>query len=380
MGTVMDYLEWRGDLRFSQDPFNDIDALILAMLSYLPFKGIVPGFDSRKSVTLEEAADRYFSRNPKADDEPSDIDLTVSPSMDAELMELLKTGAGSPRFARMRLSRYQEITDFDAGQQFAAFTFALPDTKRLKVVAFRGTDNTLIGWKEDFEMAYKEKTPAQESACTYLDRSTGIFSGKVAVCGHSKGGNLAVYAASCLSRGKRSRLTRVINFDGPGFNFSILPRTSFTSCEHKVVNYVPEESVVGMLMETVGKREVITSSARAIYQHNPVTWEMKRTQFNPGVLSDTAKWLEDTLEDWLARLSLEKRRAFIDALFDVLGASEGKTIDPKEGLQDINQVVKNIANLDQETRKMLVEVFTSITEQAKNSLTQTLKEKLSLDT
>jgi len=132
-------------------------------------------------------------------------------------------------------------------------------------------------------------------------------------------------------------------------------------------------------MGTVGRREVITSTAKAIYQHNPISWEVKRKEFNPGDLSETAKWLEQTLETWLAELSIEKRKAFIDALFDILGASEGKIIDPKEGLKDINQMIKKFANLDEETRKMLFEVFTSITTQAKDTISKAIKEKLSPD-
>jgi len=379
MGNVVDYLHWRGDLPFSQNRFNDVDALILAMLSYLPFKGIVPGVNEKAKVSLKETAQRYFSEHPSHKDDPENIELTVSSSMDEGLMQLLKMASQSARFGDMHLSRYQEKTDFDAGQQFAALTFSLPNIKRHKVIAFRGTDNTLIGWKEDFEMAYMQEIPAQESARNYLKRATGFFSGRVSICGHSKGGNLAVYAASCLNRMERTRVSRIINFDGPGFNFSLHPSSSFSHSKAKVVNYVPEESVVGMLMGTVGRREVITSTAKAIYQHNPISWEVKRKEFNPGDLSETAKWLEQTLETWLAELSIEKRKAFIDALFDILGASEGKIIDPKEGLKDINQMIKKFANLDEETRKMLFEVFTSITSQAKDTISKAIKEKLSPD-
>jgi len=379
MGTVKDYMRWRGDLRFSKDPFNDIDALILSMLCYLPFKDIVPGVDSKKSISLNKAANQYFSKNPTAEEKTSEIELTVSPSMNKDLLELLKYGSHSPRFADMQLSRYEEKTDFAAGQQFSAVMFSLPNTKREKVIAFRGTDNTLIGWKEGLEMAYMEQIPAQESACRYLRRNINILSGKVTVCGHSKGGNLAVYAASCLKGMDRTRLSRIVNFDGPGFNFSILPRSSFSHCEDKVANYVPEESIVGMLLEKVGKRHVITSSARSVYQHNPITWGVQGIEFIPGNLSNTTKLLQDTLENWLAELSLERRKAFIDALFDVLGASEGTTIDQKMSLKDINKVIKNYANLDGEIKKMLSEVFSSITEQIKSTLSETIKEKMSLN-
>jgi hypothetical protein len=376
MGTVLDYLKWRADLRFSQDPFNDIDALILAMFSYLPFKGIVPGIDEKEKITLEETARRYFSAFPSHKDDPEKIDLTVSSSMDEGLIRMLKMASRSERFSEMRLSRYVEKTDFSAGQQFAAITFSLPHAKRQKVISFRGTDSTLIGWKEDFELAYMEEVLAQESAGDYLDCQISILSGKVTVCGHSKGGNLAVYAASRLKGADRSRLSRAVNFDGPGFNFSVLPRSSFSDCEKKVVNYVPEESIVGVLLDAVGDRSVITSSARYLYQHNPLTWAIERTGFLGGELSDTTKLLEETVEEWLAQISLERRKAFIDALFDVLGASEGKTVDPKESLKDISKVIKNVSGLDEDTRKMLSEVLASITNQARDTISKAIKEKL----
>lgn len=379
MGTVLDYLKSSGNFDFSKDPFNDVDALILSMLSYLPLKDIVPGVNNKEKITLEEAARSYFSEHPSQKDDPENIGLTLSPAMDQELIQILKMTSKSARYAKIRLSHFVEKTDFPVEQQFAAITYALPYANRKKVIAFRGTDRTLIGWKENFELAYMKEVPAQESAATYLDREIGIFSGKVTVCGHSRGGNLAVYAASRLKGIKQSRLLRIINFDGPGFNFSRLPPSSFNKCEQKVLNYVPEESIVGVLLETVGERNVITSSARHLFQHNPVTWGIEQSEFLSGELSETTKLFEETVEKWLSQLSLERRRVFVDALFDVLGASEGKTDDLKESLQDISKVIKNVSDLDEETRNMLAEVLGSIKDQALDAISKALREKLSLD-
>lgn len=379
IGTVLDYLKRYADSRFSNDPFNDVDALVLSMLSYLSFENIVPGVNEKGKITLEEATRHYFSEHPSHKDDPENIGITVSPSMDQELIQMLKMTSKSARYAEIQLSNFVEKTDFPAEQQFAAITYSLPNAKPNKVIAFRGTDRTLIGWKENFELAYMKKVPAQESASAYLDREIRILSGKVTVCGHSKGGNLAVYAASRLKGIKRSRLSRIVNFDGPGFNFSILPRSSFSNCASKVVNYVPEESIVGVLLDTVGERNVITSSAHHLFQHNPVTWGIERSEFLSGELSETTKLFEETVEKWLSQLTLERRKAFIDALFDVLGASEGKAVDAKESLEDISEVIKNISDLDEETRNMLSEVLASIKDQAFDTISRALREKLSLD-
>lgn len=378
MGTVLEYLKWRADLRFSNDPFNDVDALILSMLSYLPFKDIVPGVNEKENITLEDTARAYFSEHPAHKDNPANIGLTVSPSMDQELIKMLKITSKSARYAEIRLSHFVEKTSSPVEQQFAAITYSLPHAKRHKVIAFRGTDRTLIGWKENFELAYMKEVPAQESASTYLDREINIVSGKVTVCGHSKGGNLAIYAASRMKGINQSRLSRIVNFDGPGFNFSILPRSSFSECEQKVVNYVPQESIVGVLLDTVGERNVVSSSARHLFQHNPVTWGIERSGFLSGELSETTKLFEANVETWLSQLTLERRKAFIDALFDILGVSEGKSVDPKESLKDISKVIKNVSNLDEETRKMLSDVLASIKDQALDAISKAIREKLSI--
>ena len=374
MGTIMEYLDWRGDLDFTKDPYNDVDALILAMLSYLPFKDVVPEVETNDSISLKDASKQYFAKNQKK--QSSDFNPTASPSLDSELQELLKKAANCVRFENIQLSRYEEDTDFVVGEQFGALTFSLPDAKYDKVVAFRGTDNSLIGWKEDFEIAYSEKIPAQESAAQYLNRIIGFLTGKVMVCGHSKGGNLAIYACSHLNTMLRGKVSKIINFDGPGFDFSITSHDSFAYCEEKVCNYVPEESIVGMLLESIGKRIVVSSSARSINQHNALNWKVKRSKFVNGTMSKTTELLEQTLKTWLADFPVSKRKMFGEALFEVLGASEGRTIDPIENIKETKNILIKYSKLDKETKALLLEVFVSLNEQTKNTITMTLKENL----
>ena len=376
MGTIMEYLDWRGDLSFNNDPFNDIDALIFSMLSYLSFKEIVPGIESNKGVSLKDTAIQFSSNIQTDKPKSSNINPTASPALDSELLELLRKAAACSRFKDIQLSRYEENTDFVVSQQFGAVTFTLPTAKREKVVAFRGTDNSLIGWKEDFEMAYMEQIPAQESACKYLDRVIGLFSSKVTVCGHSKGGNLAVYAGSHLNAARRAKLSRVINFDGPGFDFSIVPQADFSHCRDKVTNYVPEESIVGMLLESIGERTVISSSSRGINQHNALNWRVKQSQFVGGTLSKTTKLLEDMLKTWLTDLPVSKREMLTQALFDILGTSEGRTIDPKENIKQLKNILTNYSKLDNESKELLTEVFSSLNAMTMDTISKTIKENL----
>ena len=376
MGKILEYLSWRGDLDFDKDPLNDIDTLILALLSYLSFDGIVPGIDSDKDISLKEASDQFFFVRQNIQEEPLNVNPTFSPTFNSGVMELLRATANCPRFAEIQCSKYDEDIDYIVGRQFGAVTFTLPSPKHEKVVAFRGTDHSLIGWKEDFKIACMEEIPAQESAYRYLDEVIGLFSSKVTVCGHSKGGNLAVYAGSRVSAADRRKITKIINFDGPGFDFSILPRESFSNCEAKVCNFVPEESIVGMLLEQVGKRVVISSAARGLNQHNALNWRVMRTQFMPGTMSETTKLLEETLNTWLADLPLSKRKTFIDALFDILGAAEGHSNDPKEDIRRSKAILVKYSKMDLKTKRLLMEVFSSLRAQTRNTLSKTIRENL----
>lgn len=378
MYKTLDYINWRGDLSFSKDPLNDVDVLIFALLSYLPFKGIVPGVEAKKGITLKDAADQYFSSFPTSEKKSAFIPPTAIPSFDAEIRDLFKKAAISPRFEMVELSNFDENTDFVKGRQFAAVTFDFKSAKNEKVVAFRGTDSSVVGWKEDFELAYMEQIPAQESAGNYLKRTLGFFPDRFILCGHSKGGNLAVFAGSSLNPLHQSRLKKILNFDGPGFNFPVVHQSPFMKCEHKVMNYIPEESMVGLLLESVGERTVVSSAAQFILQHNALNWHVEGTRFIQGSLSKNAELLENTFKTWLTEISLSDREMFLEALFDILGASEGNTIkkDPRKSLNELKKILKKYSELDKETKALLSQVFESLTAEAGKTLTAAIVERL----
>lgn len=378
MGKTLDYLLWRGDLQFSKDPINDIDTLIFALLSYLPFKDIVPGIESNKDISLQDAAGQYLAKYASSGNDSPKANITPLSAFNSSIEFLLKTAADCPRFKDVRLSRYDENTDFVIGRQFTALTFTIPDLERTKIIAFRGTDNSVVGWKEDFDLAYMEQIPAHESACLYLKRVIGIFSGRFIICGHSKGGNLAIYAGSHLDPLQKLKLKKIINFDGPGFNFSIVQRNPFTQCENKVVNYLPEDSMVGLLLEPVGKRVIVSSSERLINQHNAFNWDVDRCNFMEGELSGSALFMEQTLRTWLTDISITDRETFLEALFDVLGASEGKFFktDPQEGLKEFKNILVKYSKIDPQTKGLLSHVFESLTSEATKTLSESIKEKL----
>jgi hypothetical protein len=374
----MDYLYWRGDLSFAKDPMNEIDGLILALLSYLPFRDIIPGVSSNEDILLEKAAQRFLVKTQNADTKVENLSSTASASFDHSLALLLERAAGSPRFSNVRMSKYEENLDFVIGRQFGAITFGLNSPGHEKVIAFRGTDNSVIGWKEDFQLAYMEQIPAQEAACKYLERAISIFTGQFTICGHSKGGNLAVYAGSHVNPILQSRIARIINFDGPGFDFSVTKRRSFETSEKKVFNYIPTESMVGMLLDPVGKRNVIASQGRLMSQHNAFLWEVAQTTFMPGKLATVAKMTEQTLKTWLTDIPVPQREAFLEAFFEILGASEGAAIrfDPQENVKDLKNILIKYSKLDLKTKALLTKVSASLTNQTRKTLEKKIKEKL----
>lgn len=375
MANLLDYLSWRGDLNFSISPFNEVDAAVLAMFSYLDIKDIVPGWGADADLSIIEASNRFFRKIVVTGEKSN---YTLDPIFNASLEQLLRRLPGCPRFEGVRVSRFAEEVDFAVGRQFAALTFSLPHASPAHVVAFRGTDNTLAGWKEDFALAYMEHIPAQDSAHHYLERALSELPGPFIVCGHSKGGNLAVYAGSHVGAPAQERIAQIINFDGPGFDFSLVDRSPYALCEQKTRSYVPEEAMIGMLFDAVGERTVVRSAGHSAAQHNAFHWEVERTQFARGSLASVARLLDHTLNTWLAELSLEERAAFLEALFDLLGASEGAAIttDPLQNLKLIKRTLRKYSQLDPETKAQLNQVFDFVSTQTRRSVVTSIKRRL----
>jgi uncharacterized membrane protein len=236
MATLFDYLLWRGDLSFRASPFNEVDNLILAELSFVDFAEILPS-DPSASMTLRDAAEIYFSAERE----------TQSALLVPEAVPLLRAAAETERFSSLYLCGFERRTDAQCEAQFAAITFLLPDGEMF--IAFRGTDDSLVGWKEDFNMAFLSVIPSQSSAMLYVDRMAATYPAyRIRIGGHSKGGNLAVYSAAKCASVHRERIIRVYNNDGPGFSRAFLDSEGYTAIKDRIHTILPETSVVGMLL------------------------------------------------------------------------------------------------------------------------------------
>lgn len=348
MANLLDYIDWRGDIPVHFDGFGEVDNLILAELSFVRLSGIVPGTGEDGSVTLRDAAKECFLR--WMDGEA--LSNAIAPD---RIIELLRRAAASERFGTMRLSGYEEIFSEEHEQQFAALTFEVGDGT--VYCAFRGTDDTLIGWKEDFNMGFMDAIPSQKSALQYLMRAAARYSGmRLRVGGHSKGGNLAVYSAANADEAVQSRILRIYNNDGPGFNRDLSKDTGYRRIESRILSVMPQSSVVGKIMEHEENATIVRSTASGIGQHNGFTWQVRGRHFEHlEDFSREGKRTEETLESWAAELSPEQREAFVGALYEVLSGTGARTLGElsEDKLQSAAAMLKTYRNLDDQTRTAL---------------------------
>ena len=346
MANILDYLDWRGDLTLAERSFNEVDNLILAEICYLDFSGFAPESFAVQTVTLQEAAKAYFAANPTTD---------MGVLVPDQIPVLVRCAAKTARFGDLRVLGYVNRIDAETQTQFSAMTMLLPDGSAY--VAFRGTDDTIVGWKEDFNMAFTPEIPAQKYACTYLQEAARALPFRpLRVGGHSKGGNLAVYAAVFCGEPVQKQISAVYNNDGPGFYASLLPLPEHRAVSEKITTILPESSVVGMLLAHEERYQVVRSTQIGLMQHDGFSWQVRGERFEHLTeLAEGGKIMDQTLKSFLQELTEPQRVQFVDTLFAILTCTDASTLtDLKEGgLRTASAMVKALQALDKPTRKAL---------------------------
>ena len=345
MASILDYLDWRGDITFAERPFNEVDNLLLAELSYLDFGGIVTA-DFAAAVPLSDAVAAFTKRTPHAD---------MGVLVPDKIPGLAQKMAASARFRDVLLSGYVCKLDEQTETQFAALCAALPDGT--VYAAFRGTDDTIVGWKEDFNMGFLPIVPAQREAADYLRAAAAAFpSQKLRAGGHSKGGNLAVYAAVWCGESVQDQLLDVYNNDGPVYHTSLLDRPEHQRIANRIQTILPESSVVGMLLEHEESYQVVRSNQVGLMQHDGFSWQVLGTQFvHLSGLTEGGRIVDSALRDFVRGLDQEQRIRFVDALFEVLTCTNAETLtDLKDGgFRTAYSMLKTVRSLDPDTRQAL---------------------------
>ena len=314
MKNIITYTQENLDT-FDLQPFSSVDSLILSSAAYIHFPDVIPEVENWKGIRIQELYraeyfEEMFHNIPLCDD----------------TKQLFFALAASPRFRDIRVMGYTEQFDITTEKQFSAVTFQVqPD---LSYIAFRGTDSTLVGWKEDFNMAFKSPIPSQEEAVRYIEKAALYCSGKILTGGHSKGGNLAVYAAAMCRENIQSRIMKVYSHDGPGFLESTLQSREFKNISARIEKTLPQSSIVGMLLEHQEDFTIVKSNKSGLLQHDQYTWEIEGNNFiYIENLTRDAKFADKTLTDWLNQISEDDRERFVDALYSVLNANNLTTID-----------------------------------------------------
>ena len=309
MADLLDYLLWRGDLPFSKVPLGAVDSLILTTLSYIHFDDIVPTTPGRW-ISLEDAA-KAFLKDPKSNQK-----IRVEQDL-----ELLAAAAASNRFRRVWLSFYRNVFIPEEDTQFCAMTWYLEDGSA--VLTFRGTDYTLVGWREDFNMAFMESVPAQRLALAYVQEFAAKDAAPMYLAGHSKGGNLAIYAAAKCEPEIQDRIQWVYNHDGPGFMDHFLQSPGYQRIIPKIRSYLPQASVFGLMLHRQEPHTIICSRQIGLLQHDPHSWEVLGNDFvQADAFTADSQFINRTFKIWLAGMSQAERNAFFDTVFDLLMSEE----------------------------------------------------------
>lgn len=367
--NMLDYLAWRGDLTFAQSEFNEVDNLILCYLVYVNLDGAAPGI-GENTMTVRDLSERFFEQHTEKELKKDKSFIRLAP-------KVLKAMASTERFGNLLVQNYVNKIDLEKMLQFAAMEILLGDGTTF--IAYRGTDDTIVGWKEDFYLS-KGEVPAEKEAVAYLntagaekkeldvpefveaacavraaERAEEAVK-KIRIGGHSKGGNLAVYAAACCEEAVQDRILEIYNNDGPGFKMEFFEKPGYQRISNRIKRYIPESSIIGMLLEHVAEPAVIRSDQKGVMQHDGLSWEVVGPSFiYCPVISNFAAGMDRSIKGWLAQVEGEQRQQVIDDLFAVLEATQAATLTELQdgGLKNIRIIMKEIEEMDSDSKGVL---------------------------
>ena len=349
MGNIVDYAQNNMDT-IKTKAFNPVDSLILSKLSYIRLGGIVP--DLSRNAPAVRIGDIL-----KAEMFSSMLKYTTDIEGNRRFLYAL---AASPRYRNIKMKYYVEKTDPAVDKQFSAVTYLLED--KTAYVAFRGTDSTFVGWKEDFNMAFTDPIPSQKESVLYLETVAKRLWGntKLRVGGHSKGGNLAIYSAVKCSPSVQKRISAVFNHDGPGFKNNLFESSQFRQIKDHIHTTLPEASLIGMLMQHHDDYKVVSSSRHGIMQHDSFSWETDKDDFvYLESIKSSALARSKVLNQWLDSLENEKRKMIVDVLFQIIDKTNASTFQDlsESWSKNASLILSAIKGIDPESRKFITKTI-----------------------
>lgn len=344
MSTIFDYLDYVAYDSIYDRPFKELDVLALTELTYLPFDRMVPQGDTTNiEVRLSDAVEL--------------VDRTTDFIVTDKHLQLVDILATSKRFKNVKLLNYVDEYDPDVQKQFAAMTYRL--TMDVYLVVFRGTDDTLIGWKEDFHMTYMDHVPSQRRAASYLQHVMKEFpKGRFMVAGHSKGGNLAAYACSYLPDHLIEKVDAIYCYDAPGLNKAIIETEGYQRIAHLIHRFVPQGSIVGMMLEVPEPATIVKSRAFGGFaQHDAFTWMVEKDGFvTLDQTSPDSQQMDQTLKQWVQEVPDSQLKKFFDTFFGLFldaGITSINDLMNLKNFSKIKDIFQNAQDLDPTEREML---------------------------
>ena len=347
--NFLKYLEWRGDLSFDKSPFNCVDALIFSQLIYLNFDNLLEQpFSSQ--ISLYNLNRNFINAGNYSER------CMMGAMINEGIPGLMDQCANSKRFGKVMVCGYVSLFDRATEIQFAAATFILPDKTR--VIAFRGTDDSFLGWKEDFNLSYLDVIPSQKEALIYYKKARKALKGKFILAGHSKGGSDAIYACLNSTAFEKRKITAIYNFDGPGFRQNVIDSKGFAEIRDRIYSFYPQFSVVGMIFNHDRRFEIIHSNGKSFMQHDPFSWAVSGNKFvNDIDFTDDSKYFSKAFNEWVLRLPSDEKKKFVDNLFNLCWASGKQKIAEfeKEKISSTAKILSAFSKLPSEDKKALKE-------------------------
>ena len=311
MGNLITYVQQYEAQTFEDKSLTDIDVLVLTEIAYLPFDEIVPkSFDVTEAISLNQLG-KEFEKIKEKEHENNPFMIT------SERIELLEVVSKSQRYKDIKVFGFMNDIDDELTKQFAAVCYQWEEESRW--IIFRGTDESLTGWKEDFMMTYSDLIPAQTDAIEYLRKQAELFSGSLNISGHSKGGNLSLYASAMQEETVQDRIKQIYCWDAPGVHRSILGTEGYQRVVSKAKRYIPQDSIVGLMLESQVPYHIIESQGSGISQHSALMWYIEEDHFvELTELTKNSQLTDQTFKQWTEVVSDEDLKLFFDTFFELI--------------------------------------------------------------
>lgn len=342
MSSIFNYII-KYNVDFDEKSFNEVDNLIMSCFSYINFDGILSFKDK---ITVKDLYRKFLDNNIKV--------------RNKNIYKLFQLMACSNRYSSLLVGNYESILDKSIEKQFAAITFFLK--KDLVYISYRGTDDSLIGIKEDFNMTYMLKIPSQRESVKYIEKVLKNNDCLAIVGGHSKGGNLAIYASSFCKAKYRKRIIKIYNNDGPGFFSKIINSRKYNESLFKMITFVPETSIIGMLLNHKEEFIVVKSNKKLIMQHDLFSWKIYDDGFEKlKMVNKKSQFINDVMST-IVLIPKKDKKKFFDIIYQILISTNIKTMEElsREKVKNIKLIINGYKNLNDEEKKFFISIWKEI--------------------